>query len=94
MDVRAAEQTYLNKPDILFQCAVTGLRRKQAMYTGDRSHPALRALDSVVNRGLTYPGWQNDVRKYEHALEEHIAKEEAEYGKLEDLAASIVNTGI
>jgi hypothetical protein len=30
---------------------------------GDRSHPRLRALNILMGSGLTYSGWQSDVRK-------------------------------
>ena len=35
----------------------------------------------------------SDVRRYQNALDELTTNEEAEYGQLEELAASIVNTG-
>ena len=38
------------------------LTEKQRMYNGDRSHPRLVALDSLQ---LTYPGWEEDAKKYE-----------------------------
>ena len=38
------------------------LSEKQRMYEGDRSHPRLVALDSL---GLTYPGWEEDVKDFE-----------------------------
>ena len=38
------------------------LTEKQRMHNGDRSHPRLVALDSLK---LTYPGWENDMKKYE-----------------------------
>jgi len=38
------------------------LSERQRMYEGDRSHPRLVALDSL---GLTYPGWEKDVKDFE-----------------------------
>ena len=41
---------------------IFALFEKQRMFDGDRSHPRLLALDSL---GLTYPGWQDDVKEAE-----------------------------
>ena len=38
------------------------MTEKQRMHNGNRSHPRLVALDSLK---LTYPGWEEDVKKYE-----------------------------
>jgi hypothetical protein len=41
------------------------MRRKQRMHSGDRSDASLRELDALVASGLTYTGWQDDVKEAE-----------------------------
>ena len=48
---------------VLFGDFLDGMRRKQKMHTGDRSNEQLRALDALISSGLTYDGWQADVRE-------------------------------
>ena len=40
------------------------MRRKQCLHEGDRSDAALQVLDDV-KQGLTYAGWESDVRDVE-----------------------------
>jgi hypothetical protein len=41
------------------------MRKKQALHVGDRSHPQLQMLDNLKRSGLTYEGWEADVRTAE-----------------------------
>eukprot|EP00961_Rhodomonas_salina_P032499 438502-Rhodomonas_salina.1 len=41
------------------------MTRKQSIKAGNRSHPQLLTLDAVVASGLTYSGWQTDVKEAE-----------------------------
>lgn len=63
-DVLKAEDYHVRRPS-LFDSYVEEMRRKQALYVGDRSHPQLQILDNMKREGLTYVGWQGDVRKAE-----------------------------
>jgi hypothetical protein len=63
-DVREAEEKHVKYPS-LFDGHVEGMRKKQALHMGDRSHPQLQALDSMKRSGLTYEGWESDVRMAE-----------------------------
>jgi uncharacterized protein YgfB (UPF0149 family) len=52
------------------------MRTKQKMHSGDRSDANLRALDALLASGLTYAGWQNDVKEVEkHHVEYPILVE-------------------
>jgi hypothetical protein len=35
------------------------------MRDGDRSHPQLQQLDALLQSGLTFPGWEEDVKEAE-----------------------------
>ncbi|CAB9515900.1 IAP repeat-containing protein 3 [Seminavis robusta] len=48
-----------------FPKALRKLKVKQKLHEKDRSHPRLVALDAIVVKGLTYPGWEADVRQLE-----------------------------
>ena len=61
-DVRTAEDHHVKHP-MLFNEFLEHMRVKQHAHVGDRSHPRLRALDILTGSGLTYIGWQSDVRK-------------------------------
>ena len=63
-DALKAEDYHVKYP-IIFSGYVESMRKKQAFYVGDRSHPQLQALDSMKREGLTYVGWQGDVLKAE-----------------------------
>ena len=43
-----------------FERMILGLKRKQALHVGDRTHEDVQFLDSL---SLTYPGWKDDVGK-------------------------------
>ena len=45
------------------------MRTKQKINLGNRSHPQLQALDNLKRAGLTYIGWEEDLRKAE---EKHV----------------------
>ena len=48
------------------------MRKKQEMYSGDRSHANLRALDALVALGaFTYAGWRDDVNDAERCHCKH-----------------------
>jgi len=46
--------------DYDFERKIRGLKRKQALHVGDRTHKDVQFLDSI---SLTYPGWKDDVGK-------------------------------
>jgi len=58
-----------------FERIVLGMKRKQALYIGDRTHEDVQFLDSL---SLTYPGWKDDVRK---AIDSHQRGFEIEYDR-------------
>jgi hypothetical protein len=77
-DMRRAEELHLNHPSLVDDC-VEVMRLKQAVYVGDRSHPHLQALDNLKRAGLTYIGWEADVRRaedeeYAFNFTKHVAK--------------------
>jgi len=62
-DVSELEKWHLTHPpsdenDALFKDKIEGLRNKDALFFGDRSHPNIVALDQLV---LTYTNWRDDV---------------------------------
>ena len=62
-DVRAAESTWTDGVSTAekFKRTVERMRRKQRLHEGDRSDALLQVLDGAT-QGLTYPGWERDVR--------------------------------
>lgn len=64
------DKAFVEKCSIEYPCLVEGkieeMRRKQKVHLVDRSHPQLRALDSLR---LDYPGWRKDVSQAE---QQHI----------------------
>jgi len=62
-DFKKAEEYHVKFPE-LFEGKLSGMREKQRMYNGDRTHPNLIKLDSLQ---LSYPGWSADVAKAEEA---------------------------
>ena len=69
-DIKYAERWHvLNEPceenDAIFQDMVEGLRNKERLFVGDRSHENLVELDGLE---LTYPGWEMD---YQLAIAAH-----------------------
>jgi Zinc finger, C3HC4 type (RING finger) len=63
-DLQNLEQWHLSHPpsdenDALFKDKLEGLRNKDALFFGDRSHPNIVALDGLV---LTYPNWESDFQ--------------------------------
>jgi len=60
-DVARAEEYHVSLPD-LFQGKLAGMKEKQRMFDGDRSHPNLVELDELQ---LTYPGYRKDVKEAE-----------------------------
>ena len=66
-DFHQAEETHLESGSFVhstlfnpFTNAYARLQNRQAISDGDRSDPWLMRLDSLP---LTYPGWENDVKK-------------------------------
>jgi uncharacterized membrane protein YecN with MAPEG domain len=77
-DVRRAERDHVNYP-ILFDDHVLAMRKKQKIHLGDRSHPQLQTIDRLKRAGLTYTGWEKDVRwaegyhvKYPILFDDHV----------------------
>lgn len=66
-DFHKAEDYHVSLPD-LFEGKVAGMKEKQNMFNGDRSHPNLRQLDGLA---LTYAGHGDDVKEAE---EMHTSK--------------------
>lgn len=62
-DFKKAEEYHAKFPE-LFQGKLSGMKEKQKMFDGDRTHPNLVELDSLT---LTYSGWAHDVAKAEEA---------------------------
>ena len=56
-DCKKAEEYHLCFPE-LFDGKIAGMKEKQKMHNGDRSHPNLIALDALT---LTYPRYAEDV---------------------------------
>jgi len=77
-DVNEAEESHMSMP-MEFQDKIFEIREKQRMHDGDRSHPRLVTLDSLV---LSYPNWEADVRKAE---EYHLSLKELFSGKIEGM---------
>jgi len=63
-DVEEAERYHVECPS-LFDQFLAQMTKRQSMQQGDRSHEQLRALDALVASGLTYPGWEADVKEAE-----------------------------
>lgn len=64
-DKQDLEQWHLSHPpdddtDAVFRDKLEGLRNKDALFFGDRSHPNVVVLDELV---LTYPDWQSDFQE-------------------------------
>ena len=74
-DVKEAEDMHTSKP-FLFAEKLQEIKEKQRIFDGDRNHPRLKSLDSLI---LTYPGWQKDKAKAE---EFHVRFPELFIGKL------------
>jgi hypothetical protein len=67
-DKAGAETLYCeNECSKRAQAKLIGMKNKQRLFDGDRSHPQMVALDSAT---FTYVGWQNDK---EHAEKLHTA---------------------
>lgn len=69
-DKQVVEQWHLEHPsndetDMVFEDKLDGLRNKEKLYYGDRSHPNIRDLDAL---DLNYPGWEDD---YQAAISAH-----------------------
>lgn len=62
-DKAKAEEFHVRFPE-LFSGKLTGMKEKQKMYEGNRTHSNLQRLDALV---LTYPGWRQDFIKAEEA---------------------------
>lgn len=58
-----------------FERIVLGMKRKQALYVGDRTHEDVLFLDSL---SLTYPGWNDDVGR---AIDSHQRGFEIKYDR-------------
>ena len=63
-DVRQVEGMWARGSTSFIQEEVEEMRRKQSLHEGDRSDAALQVLDDV-KQGLTYDGWEFDVRQVE-----------------------------
>ena len=57
-DVREAEHLHVNY-SVLVNELLERIRKKQQLHVGDRSHPQVRALDSLTRSGLTNYGSQD-----------------------------------
>lgn len=69
-DKQDVERWHLQHPsddetDMIFQDKLEGLRNKERLFVGDRSHPNIQDLDAL---DLTYPGWEDD---YQAAVTAH-----------------------
>lgn len=69
-DKQAVEQWHLQHPsndetDMIFQDKLEGLRNKDKLFNGDRSHPNIQDLDKL---DLSYPEWEED---YQAAVAAH-----------------------
>ena len=62
-DVRSVEAKWTIRSPFI-QEELETMRRKQCLHEGDRSDAALQVLDDV-KQGLTYDGWESDVRNVE-----------------------------
>merc|ERR1711862_611849 len=60
-DFTKAEEYHVSLPD-LFEGKVVGMKEKQKMFDGDRSHTNLQQLDNLQ---LTYPNYEDDVKEAE-----------------------------
>mmetsp|Transcript_5519 Transcript_5519/g.9120 ORF Transcript_5519/g.9120 Transcript_5519/m.9120 type:complete len:445 (-) Transcript_5519:60-1394(-) len=72
-DVGKAEKTHLSDSSGISENVLEGMRRKQQVFLGDRSHPNLVKLDALLlsySSNLSYIGWQHDFRVAEV---EHVA---------------------
>lgn len=56
-DVLEAENSHIRAVWTNFEHQIFKIQQKQKMHEGDRSHPRLRALDTL---NLSYPDWQHD----------------------------------
>ena len=63
-DISKLEDYHVNYP-FLFDDHVLVMRKKQKIHLGDRSHPQLQTIDRLKRAGLTYNGWEKDVRRAE-----------------------------
>ena len=61
-DWKSAIDSYNRGTHLDCSCIKFSMTERQRMHNGDRSHPRLVALDSLQ---LTYPGWEEDAKKYE-----------------------------
>lgn len=63
-DMEVALEQHVCNRAFNFQAKLDGMKEKQKMYNGDRTHPNLALLDSLQ---VSYPGWQQDVKEAEAA---------------------------
>ena len=63
-EVRSSKRKWLRGSEVDIQREVAKMRRCQCLHDGDRTDAALQMLDAV-KQGLTYKGWQKDVRAWE-----------------------------
>ena len=62
-DVRRAEHLHVSHPTLFDEFVEGKMRRKQALYVGDISHPQLQMLENLKREGLSYVGWESDVSR-------------------------------
>lgn len=79
-DYRKAAEAHYAGNEPRFQRFLQKLQKKQAVYSGDRSHPNLKAIDSLQ---FTFPNWENDVEEAERVHVEFEGK--AFWDKLQGL---------
>lgn len=48
-----------------FPKALRKMKVKQKLHDGDRSHPRLVSLDTIIQQGISFPGWEADVQQLE-----------------------------
>jgi hypothetical protein len=77
-DIKSAEEWTINnvsneENDRNFQDKLDGMKNKETLYGGNRTHPHIVAIDKLA---ITYPGWEND---YQCALSAHCEAPSARF---------------
>lgn len=87
-DVAQAEYRYINNPTLL-ESQLKRMRKKQKITDGDRSAPELKQLDAISS-GLTYKGWNLDVKAAEEYFVESYVQLFPEFLKTMQIKQAIV----
>jgi hypothetical protein len=77
-DIQKVEKFHLQHPssaesDAIFNDKLKGIRNKETLFFGNRSHPNIVALDELE---LAYPGWEED---YQTAVTAHCDRPETKF---------------